>query len=1052
MATKYRIKLSNGRIIGPFNRDQVGELYIKGHIRGEEDCQIFPAGDWKDLNEISELSDLIFKIINEEIGIDDLNQNSDASTIVKINPSKKESPQHKQSKQKPDDFHEFKVTGEEVDIAVDYTELEKKYQEKKKSEEEKEEEKVKKEESKIEATRIVQRPKVTNIEKTLIVNPQVLNEIKEDGEEERQGSDAEQNKEEDKKITDLVEFGEKTEFVNISEFLPDLKNVTRDAETEFELKEKEAIRDIYGEEEDESDLEEDEISEEDDENSKKKKNMRPIVALAFLVIIWVLFDDEQPQSRDPRRINIQFPVVSEIENRNEARNEYEKGMILYEKGDYTSKLLASIHFSESLSNQFQDNPSMGMLILTYAELYPNASNRREAASNLFRLIKIGQSRVLTDVNVAMGTAVFYMNNEKYQTAVNTIENFLRVSGGSSRLFAIYLEALIQAGKMDQAGRVAERLRDLPNKSRYVYMALNEFEKVNYNFDAGEELVSQALQKNPHQVPFLIELAEYQIRKGNRDRLELIIQLIEELDAERSPVYFAKYLEFKGVMSAMDGDNEAAARYFRLALTIHESTELRSKLASLSLGGEEAVEALILESRVVDLMRRSLRAREQRAWEDAFVYAIEATDKLPNHISARVLLSKLQIERGFFRDAIRNLRSLQQEYPLDPTIMFYYGLSLVEANQFGRVNNFISLIDQRLHDTAEFAELLARYYEARGEIALAIRWFNRSIDRYPLNDEVYYRLARIYTRNRNFDLARNKLIEAITLNPTDVYYRSAYAEILFDYDGASTAIGYLNEALETNPNHPKLIGDIAIYYFRNGQIRDYERYAKKLNELNTTDPSFYEFKVEAARLEGRVDDVVKYSHELLRVNPGDMRTRLRLAEFLVRQNRHNEAEPVLAEILERLESYPKANYLSAEILLARGNLVRAMEYAEAEIAANPDLSEGHFIKGRVYEAQEEFLKAVENYERSISLNPSFVPGLMGLANIKHRQNRHQEARQLYLTASRNEPNNPRIWRQLGFVHRANGELGNAADAFEVYLRLDPGASDRGRIQAIIDQIR
>jgi hypothetical protein len=47
--TKYRIRLKNGRVIGPFVKDQLLELKVKGHIQGTEDAQLFPTGDWKAL-------------------------------------------------------------------------------------------------------------------------------------------------------------------------------------------------------------------------------------------------------------------------------------------------------------------------------------------------------------------------------------------------------------------------------------------------------------------------------------------------------------------------------------------------------------------------------------------------------------------------------------------------------------------------------------------------------------------------------------------------------------------------------------------------------------------------------------------------------------------------------------------------------------------------------------------------------------------------------------------------------------------------------------------
>src|SRR5665647_140030 len=47
--TKYRIRLDKGRVIGPFIKGQLLELKAKGHIKGDEEAQIFPTGNWEPL-------------------------------------------------------------------------------------------------------------------------------------------------------------------------------------------------------------------------------------------------------------------------------------------------------------------------------------------------------------------------------------------------------------------------------------------------------------------------------------------------------------------------------------------------------------------------------------------------------------------------------------------------------------------------------------------------------------------------------------------------------------------------------------------------------------------------------------------------------------------------------------------------------------------------------------------------------------------------------------------------------------------------------------------
>lgn len=57
--TKYRIRLKDGRVIGPFLKNQLYELKAKGHIKGNEEAQIFPTGDWMALSRLDFYDDLM---------------------------------------------------------------------------------------------------------------------------------------------------------------------------------------------------------------------------------------------------------------------------------------------------------------------------------------------------------------------------------------------------------------------------------------------------------------------------------------------------------------------------------------------------------------------------------------------------------------------------------------------------------------------------------------------------------------------------------------------------------------------------------------------------------------------------------------------------------------------------------------------------------------------------------------------------------------------------------------------------------------------------------
>ena len=69
------------------------------------------------------------------------------------------------------------------------------------------------------------------------------------------------------------------------------------------------------------------------------------------------------------------------------------------------------------------------------------------------------------------------------------------------------------------------------------------------------------------------------------------------------------------------------------------------------------------------------------------------------------------------------------------------------------------------------------------------------------------------KNNRFKESKSLIIQAIELNPGIVSYRSLYGYILYQLDGADVAIGYVRKLLKEFKDHPRLLGDIAKYYYK-----------------------------------------------------------------------------------------------------------------------------------------------------------------------------------------------------------------------------------------------
>ena len=1061
MGRKYRVKLANDRVVGPFGPEQIGELYSKGHLQGEELCQVFPTGDWKPLKNFDEVNQVIIQIVKGEVVKGD--QGNKTSTFARINkPKQKEVPS---SVEADPNFQEFQYKKEDIS-RVDYNELENKYQE--------EQDEIKEIESELghEVTEVAQEEAVEDdgVEKTVVINRSQLQaedvdktrivtpnpfangnlEEEKPVEEENEEAEAETEDEEPQEVEEVIQTNEATEFINVKELLPDIKQITQEAEREFSISE-DKVDEV---EEKKAVAEKKKEAKKKEKTSTPKKKLKPIIALAFFVIIWtLLFPDEEEKKLDPIRIKISHPTALEFIDSVQSKESLVSGIEVYKKGTYLAKVKASKLFKRSLQHQFKKNKALGYLVLSYAETFENAKNEFSAKKKIFNLIEIGRSKVLTDINMALGSAIFYSKIDKVHTANKVIENYIRINKPTVKLLSVYLRILLDVGNYVEAKKVFDLLKNIKKKQEISYLNLIYYYEQNELRDDAAKLLKEARIKYPSSIPLLLKLAQYKFESEDLKSFEKILKAIDSLNAGRSPVYYSKFLEYMGILSAVKGDNESAARLFKNALKIHESDELRSKLSALELGGSKNVEKLILESKILELMKKVKDAAKERKWESAFTYAIKASDMDQSYIPSQLLLGEIQVRRGYYEDAIKTFVRMKKEYPLNKKINVALVEAYIKAYKLSDAELELRTIAQsKLSRSYIFSSLQGKYYYRRKFFENAITKFKKSIKKNPINDEDYYLLAKIYLDHRKYKTAKNLLLRSISLDPINTEYHSMYASILYELDGADTAIGYLRNHLKENSEDPRLLSEIAIYYYKNGQTLEFEEYKNRLEKLSSTDASFYEFLIYSAELDDREEDVIKYGKELIKINPGDLDIQIKLGANLYDKGLYKDALAMFNQILLRLGSFPRANYFLSKTYLKLKKYKEAENAALAEIKANSSLEFGYYALAEVYKSQRKFKEAEVNYKNSISRNGRYVEALIGMGWLKWKQGYLDQAREYYLKALKDNKNNGEIHKALGFIYRDVGQGSLAIDSFRVYLDLTPSAKDRSNIEKVINSLK
>ena len=864
-------------------------------------------------------------------------------------------------------------------------------------------------------------------------------------------------------LKEVVDLDAKTQVADLNSLLPQVQQEVVESESEFEkqltptgaleatsIKIKQIVQKL-----------------------PKKKRMKTITAIAFFVIFWVLLTDEKPS--DVMKIvypEIRFPVTEEYIDEIKAKEFYRLGLKEYKKNNYMGKYKAALYFKKSAQFKFSKNPALAKLILSYAEIFRNSKQKARAKTVIFRLIQIHSNKLMTDVNVATGAAIFYAHNEKYETAINIIENYLRVMSTTEKgpkmtmkLLSYYMYCRLKLGRLEEARKTLKKLLKIKGGSIEKYLFCAEFFRLNEEHEKAEKLLKEAGTIHKFSAELILRYTWYKFRKQDRKQIEHNLKTLQALLVEKSPIFYSKYLEYRGMLNILDRKNTLAAKYFNKSLDIKESDSLRSRLSALKLGGTSLVQHIILESKIIDLMERSKILFLNGKYEEALKYAIEAADVHTQYIPSHLWLAEIQIDRGFYSNAQDNIGRLLMSHSTNKSLNSKYVEILLASNQVENAYKHITKVTQikEISESSEFASLLGRVYLKKDLLLVGIRYLKQSVIKNPMSDKDYFRLAKIYFIHRQNTAAKRMLNKAITLVPSNIDYRIFYSKIIYDWDGAEVAIGYLRDELKVFKDNVKIKGQIAIFYYRSGQTRMYEELKKDIEKDYIPDATLYKFLLEATGVDGDIDKLVGYAEKIAIIEPANLHNKIILAENLIILKKYSRAKEVINDVLSRMPSYYKANYFMANLYYEQGDYEQAITFGASESVHYPNSEFGFAVQGKAFFQLSKKTKvkikkgrqiryAIKNFEKALSLNPKSREPMMNLAEVKFRQRYYTISREYYNRIWEQDKTDPEVNKRLGYVYKAIGQRQIALEFFQNYLNLLPQASDRPKIEALINDLK
>jgi len=466
-------------------------------------------------------------------------------------------------------------------------------------------------------------------------------------------------------------------------------------------------------------------------------------------------------------------------------------------------------------------------------------------------------------------------------------------------------------------------------------------------------------------------------------------------------------------------------------------------------------------------KSSLNAGDKKA---AVIQLKSAIQKDENNAEARFELARIQMARGDFASAEKELRRARKAGMKDEQVNPILAQTLLRLNEFQRVLDEIPLPPPgnpaelsirathanahmglgQIEDARKILEPAAQANSKHAEIQLslarlsvlekkvddALKHLELAISNDPNNLDAWLFKGDLFRAQSNQREAIAAYQHALTIDPDHSGARIVLADIAIQENRLADAKKEIQTVLKTNPNNLLARYTQAVIDYRE---KKYTQARDQLAEVVKAAPTylpalFLNGAVEYAL--GNIQTAEAYLSKVVKAAPNHIPAIRLLAASQLRLGRANDASSTLAPALKKAPQDVGIRIVAGEIALAKKDFAGAAEHFEAASKISPDSAPIRTQLGLSRMGQGDNSRAMSDLQAAAGMGDSNgrAEALLILNQLKNKQ--FDTALTTIAELEKKQNVNPLVWNYRGAAYLGKKEIATARSSFEQALKIDP----------------
>ena len=297
---------------------------------------------------------------------------------------------------------------------------------------------------------------------------------------------------------------------------------------------------------------------------------------------------------------------------------------------------------------------------------------------------------------------------------------------------------------------------------------------------------------------------------------------------------------------------------------------------------------------------------------------------------------------------------------------------------------------------------------------------------------------LFDRGRKEEALAASLV-AVELRPKNIKPNHQLGRILLELGRFEEAENHWRRVLEMVPRYAPAHRGLGVALFKQGRLEEALTATRAALEQRP-DWDIAMASVGAILNDlGRFDEAEQQLRQARELHPRHTRILQNLGESLRRTGRHEEALDLYGSVVEIEPDYAPAHGAMGVVLLDMQRYDEAIDAMKQAVALEPDSPQApglYASMGKAARRTGRIEMAAGYYERALQSDPRRTDALLGLAMVRFRQQRYDEARPLLQTIIESEPGHALAHANMGVALYHLGHKREAVESIDRALALDP----------------